>query len=105
MCTQPLLRWQCLLCVRVCAGGLPPHLANGCAHPGAVVVKPLNAVVVHRAVVCTRGLVKVARLVVADDHLVPVHQHVLGPAGRTVKVKVNVQGRSGMPGVPAVRSV
>jgi hypothetical protein len=56
------------------------HLANGGAHPRAVVVKALNAVVIDRAVVCARRLEEVTGVVVAHRHAVTIHHHIPRPA-------------------------
>lgn len=60
-------------------GCLPSYLANGGAHPGAVVVKALNAVVVHRAVMSPGRLVEMAGVIVTDRDPVPIDIHILGP--------------------------
>jgi hypothetical protein len=60
------------------------HQANGGAHPGAVVVKAFNAVVVDAAVVSTWWLVEVARVIVPHSHLVAIGENdLLGSAGRS----------------------
>lgn len=58
----------------------PTHLPDRGPNPRAVVVKALDAVVVHAAVVCTGRLVDVASVVVAEDDALVVDKHVLGPA-------------------------
>eukprot|EP00983_Pelagomonas_calceolata_P096822 1158174-Pelagomonas_calceolata.AAC.4 len=57
----------------------PAHLAHCRAHPRAMVVKTLDAVVVHATVVCARRLVQVAGVIVAGDDAVVVDNHLLGP--------------------------
>ena len=68
--------------VGICASRLGAHQPNRRAHPRAVVVEALYAVVIDRAMVCARGLVKVARVVVADQHTVVVHKDLLVPVAR-----------------------
>lgn len=51
------------------------HQANCGAHPRAVMIKPLDTVVVYRAVVGPRGLVKVTSVVIPDDDPLGVYQN------------------------------
>ena len=60
--------------------GAAADLSDGCANPRAMVVKALNAVVVDATVVGSRRLVEVARVIVARDDTVVVHDHLLCPA-------------------------
>jgi hypothetical protein len=58
------------------------HQADGGAHPWAVVVKALDAVVIDAAVVGSWRLVEVACIIVPHCHLVAIGQDdLLGPAG------------------------
>ncbi len=66
------------VCVRVCV--CVAYLPDSGANPGAVVIKPLNTVVVDAAVVGARRLVDVARVVVSNHDLVTVDRHLLRPA-------------------------
>jgi hypothetical protein len=58
-----------------------PHLANGGAHPGAVVVKALNTVVINRAVVRAWRLKEVTRVIITHCNTVAVHHDITRPAG------------------------
>lgn len=66
------------------------YLANGCAHPGTVVVKALYAVVIHRAVMGAGRLVKVTCVIVAHRDPVPIDVHVLSPAGRSAEATLRL---------------
>jgi hypothetical protein len=65
------------------------YLANGCANPRAMVVKALDAVVVHGAVMCTGRLEKVAGVVVTHRNTVAVDHNIPGPAGHISNTRSN----------------
>lgn len=56
------------------------HQADGCSNPWAVVIKPLDTVVIDAAVVGAGGLVKPTGLVVPDYHPMLVYHHLRCPA-------------------------
>lgn len=60
------------------------YLPNGCAHPGAMVIKPLYAVVIDRAVVSSWWLVEVAGIIVAYCDSVAIDCNVFGPVATSI---------------------
>lgn len=63
------------------------HLANGGAHPWAVVIKTLDAVIIDATVVRAGRLVEVTRVIVSYHHAVVVDQHLDAPTATTVNKK------------------
>jgi hypothetical protein len=65
-------------------------------------VEPLDAIVVHGAVVGARRLVEVAGVVVPYDNTLVVDEHLLRPGGARTRVGGVAKGASG-PGQPGAR--